>query len=150
MLRRSKEDTINGIRILDLPLKTITIVKCDFSKQERRFYGSLEDNMAAVMARIQKTGDSGAYIHMLTMLLRLRQGKWLWFAYLQLCVDRENLACDHPSLVNGDWKEDEDVVINQLESPTQDDDDDDGKGLANALNNLNIGAASKCQLCFTK
>ena len=75
MLRRSKEDTINGIQILDLPPKTIAVVKCDFSKQERRFYTSLEVNMRDAMAKIQKTNDNRAYMHMLTMLLRLRQGE---------------------------------------------------------------------------
>jgi SNF2 family DNA or RNA helicase len=75
MLRRSKDDTINGIQILDLPPKTIAVVKCDFSKQERRFYNSLEDKMMDAMAKIQRTNDNRAYIHMLTLLLRLRQGK---------------------------------------------------------------------------
>lgn len=75
MLRRSKEDTINGIRILDLPPKTVTVVKCDFSRQERRFYTSLEAKMMDAMAKIQRTNDNRAYIHMLTLLLRLRQGK---------------------------------------------------------------------------
>ena len=75
MLRRSKDDTINGIKILDLPLKTIAVVKCDFSKQERRFYTSLEAKMVDAMEKIQITGDNRAYIHMLTMLLRLRQGE---------------------------------------------------------------------------
>ena len=75
MLRRSKDDTINGIQILDLPPKTISVVKCDFSKQERRFYGALEVKMRDAMAKIQRTNDNRAYIHMLTMLLRLRQGE---------------------------------------------------------------------------
>ena len=60
-----------------------------------------------------------------------------------------NLACDHPSLINGAWKVDEDAVINQPENPSQEE-DDDGKDLAKALDSLNLGAASKCQLCFTK
>lgn len=62
-------------------------------------------------------------------------------------ADHENLACDHPSLVNGDWKADEDAVVNQAENSSQED-DDDGKDLAKALNSLNLNAASKCQLCF--
>ena len=64
-------------------------------------------------------------------------------------VDRNNPACDHPSLINGDWKTDEDAVINQPESPTQEE-DDDGKDLAKALDSLNLGAASKCKICFVK
>ncbi|KAF9645233.1 hypothetical protein BDM02DRAFT_3263042 [Thelephora ganbajun] len=129
MLRRSKDDTINGIRILDLPPKTIVVVKCDFNKQERRFYNSLEVKMMDVMAKIQRTNDNRSYMHMLTLLLRLRQ------------------ACNHPLLVNGSWKTDEDAVINQPENPTQED-DDDGKDLVKALDSLNLSAASKCQLCF--
>lgn len=76
MLRRSKDDTINGIQILDLPPKTITVVKCDFSKLERRFYNSLEAKMMDEMAKIQRTHDNRAYMHVLTMLLRLRQGEY--------------------------------------------------------------------------
>ena len=68
---------------------------------------------------------------------------------MRLNIDHENLACNHPSLVNGDWKTDEAAVINQPESPTQEE-DDDGKGLAKALDNLNLGAASKFQLCFVE
>jgi SNF2 family DNA or RNA helicase len=75
MLRRSKDDTINGIQILDLPPKTIVVVKCDFSKQERRFYNALEVKMREMMEKIERTNDNRAYIHALTMLLRLRQGK---------------------------------------------------------------------------
>jgi len=52
-------------------------------------------------------------------------------------------------LINGDWKVDEDAVINRPEDPTQED-DDDGKDLAKALDNLNLTAASKCQICFVK
>ena len=75
MLRRSKDDTINGIQILDLPPKTIVVVKCDFSKQERRYYNTLEVQMMNTMEKIQRAGDNRAYMHALTMLLRLRQGK---------------------------------------------------------------------------
>ena len=75
MLRRSKDDTINGIQILDLPPKTIAIVKCDFSKQERRFYNALEEKMVGEMAEIQRTHDKRSYMDVLTSLLRLRQGK---------------------------------------------------------------------------
>jgi hypothetical protein len=52
-------------------------------------------------------------------------------------------------LVNGDWKVDEDAVINRLEDPTQEE-EDDGKDLAKALDNLNLNMASNCQICFVK
>jgi SNF2 family DNA or RNA helicase len=75
MLRRSKDDTINGIQILDLPPKTITVVKCDFSKHERRFYDTLEDKLRNEIERIQRSTGNRGYMHALTLLLRLRQGK---------------------------------------------------------------------------
>lgn len=149
MLRRSKDDTINGIRILDLPPKTISVVKCNFSKHERVFYNSLEDKLRGEIERFQKATGNRGYMHALTLLLRLRQGKPLWPTRLRLSVNHENIACDHPSLVNGDWKADEDAVANQPDSLSQGD-DDDGKDLANALDSLNLDAASKCQLCFTR
>lgn len=152
MLRRSKDDTINGVQILDLPPKTITVIKCDFSKQEKRFYHSLEEKLSSEMERIHRTTGSRGFMHALTLLLRLRQGDWVQSISPQLRVhhySQLNLACDHPSLVNGDWKADEDAVINLPENPNQED-DNEGKDLAKALDNLNLSAASKCQLCFVK
>ena len=75
MLRRSKDDTINGNRILDLPPKIIDIVKCDFSKHERRFYKALEDKLADEMDKFERTSGNRSYMHALTLLLRLRQGE---------------------------------------------------------------------------
>jgi SNF2 family DNA or RNA helicase len=72
-----------------------------------------------------------------------------FFRCLSLCVDHSNPACDHPSLVNGDWKQDQDAVINRLEDPNQEEDDDE-KELTKALDSLNLAAASKCQLCFVE
>ena len=48
-------------------------------------------------------------------------------------------ACDepHPSLVDGDWEQDQDAVINQPENPSQEEDDEE-KELTKALNNLNL------------
>jgi SNF2 family DNA or RNA helicase len=149
MLRRSKDDTINGIRILDLPPKTIAVVKCDFSKLERRFYNSLEAKLGSEMERFQQTTGNRSYMQALTLLLRLRQGRPLRSTCSRLNVDHENIACDHPSLVNGDWKTDEDAVINQVENPSQEE-DDDAKDLAKALDSLNLDVASKCQLCFIR
>lgn len=74
MLRRSKDDTVNGKTILDLPPKIIQVVKCDFSTDERRFYRTLEAKMAGELERLTKTEDNRSYMHMLTLLLRMRQG----------------------------------------------------------------------------
>lgn len=74
MLRRSKDDTVNGKTILDLPPKIIEVVHCDFSPDERRFYRTLEAKMAGELERLTKTEDNRSYMHMLTLLLRMRQG----------------------------------------------------------------------------
>lgn len=89
MLRRSKDDTINGIQILDLPPKTIAIIKCDFSKEERRFYTSLQNKMTEMLTRMQRANDNRAYMHALTLLLRLRQGKYRWFTPSRLSINRK-------------------------------------------------------------
>ena len=57
------------------------------------------------------------------------------------------VACDHPALVMGDWKQDEDAVINRPENNSQEE-EDDGADLAKALDTLNLSAKSKCQICF--
>ena len=82
MLRRSKDDTVNGVRILDLPQRTIVVVKCDFDKRERRFYSSLEDKLRNEIEKIHNATGNRAYMHALTLLLRLRQGDPLCFIWL--------------------------------------------------------------------
>lgn len=74
MLRRSKDDTVNGKQILDLPPKVIDIVHCDFSSAERRFYRTIEAKMAGELERLEQLEDNRSYMHMLTLLLRARQG----------------------------------------------------------------------------
>ena len=80
MLRRSKDDTVNGKKILDLPPKIIEVVHCDFSPAERRFYRSIEAKMSNELDKLANSDDQRSYMHMLTLLLRARQG-------------RDNLAC---------------------------------------------------------
>ncbi|KAM3190506.1 hypothetical protein ACQJBY_068533 [Aegilops geniculata] len=43
LLRRTKETTINGKPIINLPPKTIKLQKVDFTKEERAFYLTLEE-----------------------------------------------------------------------------------------------------------
>ncbi|KAF7101525.1 hypothetical protein CFC21_102840 [Triticum aestivum] len=43
LLRRTKETTINGEPIINLPPKTIKLQKVDFTKEERAFYLTLEE-----------------------------------------------------------------------------------------------------------
>jgi hypothetical protein len=59
------------------------------------------------------------------------------------------LACDHPSLVTGDWKQDEDAVINKPETNSQEE-EEDGADLAKALAGLDLSAQNKCRICFKR
>ena len=75
MLRRTKEDTVNGKKILDLPPKLVEVVRCDFSPAERRFYTTIENRMVGELRKLANSADNRSYMHMLTLLLRARQGK---------------------------------------------------------------------------
>ncbi|GLJ36518.1 hypothetical protein SUGI_0733660 [Cryptomeria japonica] len=82
MLRRTKCTFIDGEPIINLPPKTVTLKKIEFSLEEREFYQKLEIDS---QARFKVYQDAGTvkqnYVNILLMLLRLRQ------------------ACDHPLLV---------------------------------------------------
>ncbi|XP_068640217.1 helicase-like transcription factor CHR28 isoform X2 [Aristolochia californica] len=84
MLRRTKETQIDGRPVLQLPPKSVSLKKVNFSPQERAFYSSLE---ADFRSQFKKYADEGTvnqnYANILLMLLRLRQ------------------ACDHPLLAEG-------------------------------------------------
>ncbi|KAL9420368.1 hypothetical protein AB3S75_038027 [Citrus x aurantiifolia] len=82
MLRRTKGTFIDGQPIINLPPKTISLTKVDFSKEEWAFYKKLESDS---LKKFKAFADAGTvnqnYANILLMLLRLRQ------------------ACDHPLLV---------------------------------------------------
>ncbi|KAL5986939.1 hypothetical protein ACLOJK_015274 [Asimina triloba] len=84
MLRRTKGTLLDGEPIINLPPKSVTLKKVDFSVDEREFYSRLE---ADSRAQFKVYSDAGTikqnYVNILLMLLRLRQ------------------ACDHPLLVKG-------------------------------------------------
>ncbi|KAG6475961.1 hypothetical protein ZIOFF_065193 [Zingiber officinale] len=84
MLRRTKGTMLDGKPIINLPPKTITLMKVDFSEEERTFYTRLE---AESREQFKVYANEGTvkqnYVNILLMLLRLRQ------------------ACDHRILVNG-------------------------------------------------
>ncbi|XP_058082648.1 helicase-like transcription factor CHR28 [Magnolia sinica] len=84
MLRRTKGSLLDGEPIINLPPKTVSLKKVDFSLDEREFYSRLE---ADSRAQFKVYADAGTvkqnYVNILLMLLRLRQ------------------ACDHPLLVKG-------------------------------------------------
>ncbi|KAK4261884.1 hypothetical protein QN277_004821 [Acacia crassicarpa] len=82
MLRRTKGTLIDGQPIINLPPKTITLNKVDFSLEERAFYTKLEADSRSQFKAYAAAGTVNQnYANILLMLLRLRQ------------------ACDHPLLV---------------------------------------------------
>ncbi|KAM3190501.1 hypothetical protein ACQJBY_068533 [Aegilops geniculata] len=84
LLRRTKETTINGKPIINLPPKTIKLQKVDFTKEERAFYLTLEERSRQQFKEYAAAGTvKQNYANILLLLLRLRQ------------------ACDHPLLVKG-------------------------------------------------
>ncbi|XP_010234334.1 helicase-like transcription factor CHR28 isoform X2 [Brachypodium distachyon] len=84
LLRRTKETMINGEPIINLPPKTINLVKVDFRKEERAFYMTMEERSRQQFKEYAAAGTvKQNYANILLLLLRLRQ------------------ACDHPLLVKG-------------------------------------------------
>lgn len=59
MLRRTKESTINGKRILQLPPKTIEMVELDFTPEEREIYTSIETKARIKVNKWHKAGECG-------------------------------------------------------------------------------------------
>ncbi|KAF5196853.1 Helicase-like transcription factor chr28 [Thalictrum thalictroides] len=85
MLRRTKGTLLDGEPIINLPPKSICLMKVDFSIEERSFYSKLEADSRSQFKAYAAAGTVNQnYANILLMLLRLRQ------------------ACDHPLLVKGD------------------------------------------------
>lgn len=84
MLRRTKGTLLDGKPIINLPPKTISLLKVDFSIEEMEFYKKLEADSQCQFKKLDEAGTLNKnYANILLMLLRLRQ------------------ACDHPLLVKG-------------------------------------------------
>ncbi|RHZ44052.1 hypothetical protein Glove_768g12 [Diversispora epigaea] len=84
-LHRTKDSTLNGKPILQLPEKTIDMVTNEFSQDERQFYDALETKSRIEFNRYLKDGSVlKNYAYILFMLLRLHQ------------------ACNHPFLTQED------------------------------------------------
>ena len=75
MLRRKKTDLLDGKPLLELPDRTVQIVTCEFSEEERAFYNKLENKIDEAMQAFIRSGDvMRNYTSVLVLLLRLRQG----------------------------------------------------------------------------
>lgn len=84
LLRRTKQSTIEGEPIVQLPARNERLLRAVFSPAEDSYYKELwRQSMAEIKALAQESGGSQRYVNMLVLLLRLRQ------------------ACNHPWLVRG-------------------------------------------------
>ncbi|KAH0831071.1 hypothetical protein J3R83DRAFT_13598 [Lanmaoa asiatica] len=107
MLRRTKNQILNGKPILQLPERILELVECSFNATENNFYRLLETRMTSEVNKLVQS-ENVNYTHVLVLLLRLRQ------------------ACNHPSLVSKDYRVDKDAA----EPKAAKDDEDDAEDLA--------------------
>ncbi|KAF8632872.1 hypothetical protein AX17_004720 [Amanita inopinata Kibby_2008] len=82
LLRRMKDSTLDGKRLIELPEKKVSLIKLDFSEEEREIYRMVEIKSQAKFNKYLREGTVlKNYHHVLILLLRLRQ------------------ICSHPSLI---------------------------------------------------
>lgn len=84
LLRRRKDQKINGVSIMQLPKMEVIIEKVVMEEEEKIFYEYIEDSLMKIFQDYMKEGDKFLlrnYMHILTLLLNMR------------------LCCDHPYLV---------------------------------------------------
>ena len=74
MLRRLKDDELNGEPLVKLPERRIEIVDCEFDAGERAFYDALQNKMEGTLERLMNQEKAANYTSVLLLLLRLRQG----------------------------------------------------------------------------
>ncbi|WVR06061.1 hypothetical protein IAU60_003089 [Kwoniella sp. DSM 27419] len=135
MLRRTKDATIDGKKILNLPGRTVTITDCDFDLEERAFYDALEKKTELTFNKFLRNGTAmNNYTSVLTMLLRLRQ------------------ACVHPSLVTKSVATDVDAIADEASKPKEvlAEALDQADELADLLGGLGVASGKTCQMCFVK
>lgn len=83
LLRRTKQDKINGQLLLNLPIRNVDVKKIQFrDKDESDFYNAVVERSVVTVNRFVVSGTLALnYSHVLLVLLRLRQ------------------ACSHPFLI---------------------------------------------------
>ncbi|KAI9844067.1 MAG: hypothetical protein M1838_002323 [Thelocarpon superellum] len=83
MLRRTKDSTLCGRKLLDLTPKVVSLTDVEFSQDERYLYNIMEKRSIAKINELRHSGggDNSFYMSVLGLLMRLRQ------------------ICNHPSLV---------------------------------------------------
>ncbi|CAE6538065.1 unnamed protein product [Rhizoctonia solani] len=127
MLRRTKDMTINGAPLLNLPGRNVETVMCAFDEDERAFYQALEQKTELTLNKFIKAGTvMKNYTSVLLLLLRLRQ------------------ACDHPSLVSKDFQKDLEAVESR---PVKKDDEEDDE-LADLFQKMGVDKRVRtCAIC---
>ena len=81
-LRRTKTQTIDGAKVVDLPPRVVDTQVLEFEPSEMEFYTALYQQSRVKFQMLQKTqAINHNFANVLSMLLRLRQ------------------TCDHPLLV---------------------------------------------------
>lgn len=77
MLRRRKDQLLNGEVLIKLPKRNVETISCKFDASEREFYTALEKQMGDIIEKLMSSKNGGnKYIGALTLLLRLRQGMY--------------------------------------------------------------------------
>ena len=75
MLRRTKNQILNGKPLLELPERILELVECTFTASEKEFYRLLETRMTSEVNKLVQS-EHVNYTHVLVLLLRLRQGEY--------------------------------------------------------------------------
>ncbi|KLO17670.1 hypothetical protein SCHPADRAFT_900413 [Schizopora paradoxa] len=89
LLRRKKDSLLDGKRLVELPDKTVSLIKLEFTEEEREVYRMVETRSQQIFNRYLRAGTVlKNYYQVLVMLLRLRQ------------------VCSHTSLITEDDSED--------------------------------------------
>ncbi|KAL5639611.1 hypothetical protein ACGC1H_006279 [Rhizoctonia solani] len=131
MLRRTKDMTINGAPLLNLPGRKVQTVMCEFDEDELAFYKALEQKTELTLNKFIRAGTvMKNYTSVLLLLLRLRQ------------------ACDHPSLVSKDFQKDADAVESR---PAKKDDEEEEDALADLFQKMGVDKrVLTCAICQTE
>lgn len=76
MLRRTKDQKLNGSKLIELPKRLVNIVSCEFDSSEKAFYDALETKMGDTLEKLMASNSrKSSYMSVLLLLLRLRQGE---------------------------------------------------------------------------
>ncbi|TFK53181.1 hypothetical protein OE88DRAFT_1626853 [Heliocybe sulcata] len=130
MLRRKKDTILNGKPLLDLPARNVEVVSCTFDAEEREFYNTVEEKVRDSFEKLAQQGNlQKSYTTILILLLRMRQ------------------ACDHPALINKDYRADAEAI--EPKAGKNSDDEDDADELTKAFGALGVTQKPKCQMCRT-